>query len=241
MKLATKVEPNKTKLDTLARIGWKNLEIWTDEGIIENIGATSLLNEYDFEYAVHSPTDYFDMTVVDFASYIGARVINTHKIVPNEDLARYVAYAKSKDITVTVENEAFPESHHLKDGTVLQTIVPDRYDPIRSAGDFKRLQEEVPHVKLCIDVEHALIRKEWPAILHGVVVNQDVGHIHLCGFAGGAHHQPVYENMGLVDQVSGLLRASGYQGFVICEHDIEFHTEEIWTETLERCGPLFGA
>lgn len=238
MKLATKIEPNKVKLDTLARVGWKNLEIWTDERIIESVGAISLLGQYNFNYAVHSPTDYFDNTIVDFASHIGAQVINTHKILPNEDLARCVAYAKSKGITVTVENEAFPESHHLKNGKVLQTVAPDRYDPVRSAGDFHRLKEVIPDVRLCIDVEHALIRKEWPAILYGT--NEDIGHIHLCGFTGGAHHQPVYENMELVEEVHRMLHRYGYDGFVVCEHGTEFHNEQVWAETLERCGPLFG-
>lgn len=240
MKLATKVEPNKTKLDALARIGWKNLEIWTNYDVIESVGAISLLNQYDFNYAVHSPTDYFDNTVVDFASHIGAVTINTHKILPNESLAKCVAYAKSKGIAVTVENEAFPESHHLKNGEVLQTVAPDRYDPVRSAGDFLRLREAVPGVKICIDVEHAMIRKEWPAILRDTLPG-DVGHIHLCGYQGGAHHQPVFENMILARQVQAALKQKEYQGFVICEHDTEFHTEEIWTETLERLTPIFGS
>lgn len=239
MKLATKVEPNKTKLDALAQIGWKSLEIWTNESIIESVGALSLLGQYDFNYAVHSPTDYFDNTVVDFASHIGAKVINTHKILPNEDLARCVAYAKSKGITVTVENEAFPESHHLKNGEVLKTVAPNRYDPVRSAGDFQRLKEAIPDVKLCIDVEHALIRKEWPAMLYGVEVDKDIGHIHLCGFTGGAHHQPVYENVELVEEVHRILHIGEYEGFVICEHDTEFHNEEVWGKTLEMFGPLF--
>ncbi len=236
MKLATKTEPNKWKLDTLESIGWKNLEIYTNYDIIENPGTLSLLHDYDFSYAVHAPTDYFDMTVVDFARNIGAEIINTHKIIENDVLASLVAYAKKFDIRVTVENEAFPTSHHLdKEGNQFAPV--ERYDPICSNGDWRRLQEEIPDVRLCIDVEHAIIRREWPDFIDCA---DDLGHLHICGYTGGAHHRPVYENIELAQQTAMYLNyCSPYQGFVVCEHDIEFHTEEVWTKTLEMCTPIF--
>jgi sugar phosphate isomerase/epimerase len=112
------------------------------------------------------------------------------------------------------------------------------YDPIRSAGDFRRLKEKIPNVRLCIDVEHAIIRKEYPEFIHGCC--SDIGHIHMCGFTGGPHHRPVYENMPLMVEIVTMLKECDYQGFIVCEHDVEFHTIEIWKKTLEECSPLFG-
>ena len=237
MKFATKVEPNSKKLDTLDKIGWKYLEIYTSRSFIESWGAMVLLKSYGFEYVVHSPTDYFDKSVIDFASRIGARLINTHKIIEDNALADLVALAKVRGITVTVETEAFPESHHLDDdGKQLPTI--QTYDPIRSGGDFLRLQEKIPDLRLCVDIEHAMIRKEYPSIIDSCY--ESLGHIHLCGFKGGPHHRPIYENMELVQHLATLLRKYKYQGFIVCEHDVEFHTIEVWEKTLKECASLFG-
>lgn len=236
MKFATKIEPDQKKLDILSQIGWKYLEIYTNRFYIDSTEVVSLLKKYSFEYVVHSPTDYFDKSVIEFASKIKAKVVNTHKIVDDKELARLVALAKTKHISITVENEAFPESHHLDDeGKMLPTI--KTYDPIRSGGDFLRLRERVPRVKLCVDVEHAMIRKEYPGIIDSCY--EFLGHIHLCGFKGGPHHRPIYENMELVQHIATLLRKYEYKGFVVCEHDVEFHTPKIWEKTLKECKDLF--
>lgn len=238
MKLATKVEPNIEKLDSLFEVGFQYLEIYTNRKVVDSQTAVDLLISYPFHYAVHSPVDYFDETVINFAHRVGAKTINTHKIVTNERLFELVQYATQRGITITVENEAFPESHHLdKNGNQLPTI--KTYDPIRSGGDFWRLQRKVPSVKLCIDVEHAMIRDEFPSILESC--SRFLGHVHLCGYvAGGKHHQPVYNNMTLVEIVVKMLRGCIYTGFVVCEHDTIFHTKEVWAKTLKECNPLFG-
>jgi len=238
MKLATKIEPSVEKLDSLFEVGFQYLEIYTNRKTIDSQIAVDLLTSYPFQYAVHSPVDYFDETVVDFAYRVGATTINTHKIITNERLSELVQYAAQRKIAVTVENEAFPESHHLDDdGNQLPGI--KTYDPVRSGGDFWRLERAVPGVKLCIDIEHAMIRDEFPSMLDSC--SRFLGHIHLCGYiAGGKHHQPVYNNMTLVEIVVKMLRGYHYTGFVVCEHDLDFHTKEIWAKTLEKCNPLFG-
>jgi len=237
MKFATKIEPNFEKLDILARMGWKHLEIYTNRFFIEKVGILSLLKSYKFEYVVHSPTDYFDESVIDFASRIGAKLINTHKIIEDNLLDKLVTKAKAKGIVVSIENEAFPESHHLDDdGKQLPTI--QTYSPIRSGGDFLRLQEKIPDVRLCVDIEHAMIRKEYPSIIDSCYAL--LGHIHLCGFTGGPHHRPIYENMELVQHLATLLKKYEYKGFIVAEHNLEFHTPEVWGKTLKECASLFG-
>jgi len=238
MKLATKIEPNLNKLDILTSIGWRYLEIYTNRSVIESPLMIGLLLSYpEIEYVVHAPTDYFDKSVIDFAHQINAKLINTHKILSNDDLKKLTSYAKKKGITITVENESFPESHHLdKHGNLLPTV--KTYDPIRSAGDFHRLVEEIPDIRLCIDVEHALIRKEYPSILDSCY--ELLGHIHLCGFNGGEHHRPVYENMQLVQHLATTLRKYKYHGFIVCEHSLKQQTLEVWKKTLEECASLFG-
>jgi len=236
MKFAAKVEPNFKKLNVLSEIGWKYLEIFTSHKFI-NDDVVQLLKNYKFEYVVHAPTDYFDKSIVDFADNIGAKLINTHKIIEDDVLVGLVAKAKAKGIVVSIENEAFPESHHLDDnGKTLPTILT--YSPIRSGGDFLRLQEKVPDIKLCVDVEHAIIRKEYPSVIDSCY--ESLGHIHLCGFNGGPHHRPIYENMELMQHTARLLRKCKYKGFVVAEHDIEFHTLEVWEKTLKECASLFG-
>ena len=239
MKLAAKIEPNCKKLRSLVLQGWKCIEVYTNQSLLCSPGAAGLLKSYSgqVEYVVHAPTDFFDYAVINFADYIGAKTINTHKIISNTHLANLVNYAGDYGITVTIENEAFPESHHLdKHGNPLPTV--KTYDPIRSGGDFLRLVELIPNVRLCVDVEHALIRKEYPCIISSCA--QYLAHIHLCGYNGGAHHRPVYENMDLVKEVVKRLRECGYKGFVVCEHDTVFHEAEIWKKTLQECLPLFG-
>jgi len=239
MKLAAKAEPNPGKFKVLAELGWRHVEIYTSRALLTTSSSVGLLQQYadKMDYVVHAPTDYFDKSVIEFAQHIGARLINTHKIVPNEQLRELVDYASSFGITITVENEAFPESHHLdRHGNPL--FVSHSYDPIRSAGDFRRLVEQVPQIGLCVDVEHAIIRREYPDIISGCC--EYLGHIHMCGFTGGKHHAPVYQNMKLMKEVVSMLRECEYKGFVVCEHNTEFHTYDVWKETLEKCAPLFG-
>lgn len=238
MKLAAKVEPSPAKIEILAELGWQHVEIYTSQAFLAASGSAGLLRAYigQMDYVVHAPTDYFDESVIGFAKEIQASLINTHKIVTNSRLQELVDLASSSGITVTVENEAFPESHHLdKHGNPL--FVSCSYDPIRSCGDFRRLVEEIPQVRLCVDVEHAMIRKEYPDIISGCC--EYLGHIHMCGFTGGRHHMPVYNNMALMKEVAAMLRDCDYEGFVVCEHDVEFHTREVWKRTLEECAPLF--
>jgi sugar phosphate isomerase/epimerase len=237
MKLAAKTEPNEKKLIDIQEAGFRNVEIYTDKNIIEDPASASLLNLFMLNYVVHAPWDYIDSRVIDFALSVGAKTINTHKIVDNDVLADVVKYAWERNIAITVENEAWPESHHLDDdGKPLRTL--KSLDPIRSGGDFIRLQELIPDVKLCVDVEHAVIRREYPTMIKACA--QYLKHVHLCGYTGGKHHQPVYENMNLVREVAAILKDCGYQGFVVCEHDVGYHTFEVWKRTLEECASLFG-
>jgi sugar phosphate isomerase/epimerase len=237
MKLAAKTEPNEKKLVDIQEAGFWNVEIYTDKNIIEDPASIDLLNSFTFNYVVHAPWNYIDNGVVDFALGIGVETINTHKIVDNDVLAKVVEYARERNITITIENEAYPESHHLDDdGNPLRTL--KSLDPIRSGGDFIRLQELIPNIRLCIDIEHALIRREYPTIIRACA--QHLKHVHLCGYTGGKHHQPVYENVNLVKEVAAILKDCNYSGFVVCEHDVDYHTPEVWKRTLEECAPLFG-
>jgi sugar phosphate isomerase/epimerase len=237
MRLAAKTEPSEKKLVDIQEAGFQCVEVYTDRKIIEQPANVGLLNSFAFDYVVHAPWDYIDRKVIDFAIQIGAEIVNTHKVIDNNVLIELVQYADEHGLTITVENEAWPESHHLDDdGKPLRTL--KSIDPIRSGGDFIRLQELIPNIGLCVDVEHAIIRREYPTIM--TTCASCLKHVHLCGYNGGKHHRPVYENINLITEVAQVLKQCKYEGFIVCEHETEFHTLEIWKRTLKECAHLFG-
>lgn len=237
MKIATKTEPNREKLQTLTEVGFNNVEVFTNEKIINNPNSISMLNDFDFNYAVHSPTAYFNESVIEFASKIGANTINTHKIVTHDRLRQLVKHASDRGIQITVENDSLPAGHQIVDGEYV--VWPA--DGLHSAADARRLAADVPGVLMCLDIEHAHHRGELDSWLADIVSSDLVGHIHLTGYneiKPKGDHRPVHESATLVDKTIKSLIAINYTGFLVCEHNTEFQTREIWEQTLRYCQQL---
>jgi len=224
MFLATKCEPRLAKLKLLRDIGFKHLELYTSrEWITPEVIDRAL--SFPFEYVVHAPIDYFDESVVKFAREIGAKGINTHKTITDEQLYKMIVLAHKHDLFVTLENE----------GTAQK--VPT-FGSIINLQDWIKAKERFPGLKLCIDVEHAKIKEVYPEIF---TFASDIKHIHLSGYINDeiGHERPVYENHEQTLEVIKLLKLIGYEGFVVCEHDVEFHTRAIWERTFNDYVALF--
>lgn len=238
MKIATKTEPNRQKLQVLTEVGFNNVEVFTNEKIINDPDSISILNDFNFNYAVHSPTAYFDESIIEFASEIGANTINTHKIVTHDRLRELVKYASDRDIQITVENDSLPAGHQIVNGEYI--VWPA--DGLHSAADARRLAADVPGVLMCLDIEHAHHRGEFSSWLANTVdSNLLIGHVHLTGYNEinpKGDHRPVHESATLVRRAIKSLARAGYTGFLVCEHNTEFQTREIWEQTLRYCQQL---
>ena len=232
LKIAAKTEPNFENLQILYKLGYENVEIFTDNNIITDKYSISLLKNFPFEYVVHAPCDTFDQYTLDFATEIGAKLINTHKVVTNDWLNVLTKKAKENDIIVTVENEGFPSTKENTEEEI------KTYGAIRSAGNFKQLKERVPDIYLCCDIEHACIKKEYPWMLYACKDN--LKHIHLSGWSDKKrrYHQPVYRNEKLLTEVLTMLSIIDYDGFVVCEHATRYNIPYIWREELETINDI---
>lgn len=239
MKIATKTEPNREKLAQLWDIGFRHIEVYTDQEIIEDPESTRILKEFNFEYVVHAPTDHFDMDVLDFANEIGSSTINTHKILTHRRLQELVDAAARVHIMVTVENDSHPATHQI----VNREYIVWPADPLCSVADANRLLETVPGVMLCFDIEHAYLRGEYYDWVESLINTQSgrlvgIGHVHLTGYdhtSPKGYHRPVQESPHLVEDTIYYLARAGYKGFLMCEHDMQFHTPEIWKAAFDFC------
>lgn len=235
MKLAAKTEPNKEKMQTIWDAGFRYLEIYTT---VQNINKDSedLLNSFEFEYAIHAPIYSFDESVIDFAHHVGARIINTHKILNPDRFRELVQYARGKNITITIENDSLPSAHQIKDGQLI--VMPP--EPFHAASDGERIVRDILGVKLCLDIEHAWLRGEYSQILTAHA-SHHIRHVHLTGYISSnskGFHRPVYESDFLVENTIHYLARESYEGFVVCEHNVQYHTFEIWKRSFDFCNDI---
>jgi sugar phosphate isomerase/epimerase len=209
MKIAAKVAPNVNELEVVKDVGFENIEVFTNKNYLKNNFADNL-NSFDFDYAVHAPTDNYDENVVDFAASINAKIVVVHDVVETEKLARIVELADSLGINICVE---FP-SVAKKSGS----------------SRFLELKRQIEKCRMCLDVEHAIVRNEFPLFLN--IVAKDIYNVHISG-SPPKIETPPQDNPEQVKMAVAELRKIDYSGFLVAEMGLEYQKREIFIKTKE--------
>lgn len=205
-----KTVPEMEKLSILKEIGFKYVELFTNK---KYLGNADIARRFGFEYIVHAPTDFFDDSVIDFAEKIGSKMIVIHYRPEIQDFKKLVRRAKNCGIQLCIENS--PGVGHPN---------PSYRDPV-TPEEFLELKKQFPEIKLCLDVEHAMMAKMFPRILK--MLSRDVGYVHVTGYPP-RYHSPPFLNRSMFEIAMRELRNAGYDGIVTAEMDPEWQTEEVF-------------
>lgn len=200
-------------LSIVKEVGFKQVELFTNKKLLDDKTA-DIARQFDFEYIVHSPVDFFDNSVIDFAIKIGAKMIVFHygPDMKIDELKKLVKRARNYDIQLCVEN------------TPGQRAPTALYKTPITPEDFYKIKEQVPEVKLCLDIEHAMVAQVFPRIVK--VVGKDICYVHVTGYP--RYHSPPFLNRSMFEIWIRELKSVGYDGIVTAEMDKEYQVEEIF-------------
>lgn len=227
MKLAVKIEPNLEKLNAIKKCEYACVEIYTSEKFIKP-EFVQLLNQFDFEYAVHSPIEYCDESVFDFAKNIDAKIVTIHCSYPLDQLYILCNIASSMSIQLCLENEGVCGDGNFED----EVKKPGELETIRSGSDFIELVKKIPNLGLTYDTEHAMICKTTDTFWNLFEKNM-VRHIHTSGYdyrKGSWHTPPLNFENNFKNLIEKLV---GYTEMLTIEMDTNYHTEDIFKQHME--------
>jgi len=217
MKFGVKTAIEMELLSIVKEVGFRQVEIYTSKKML-NDSSVDILKRFDFEYILHSPVDYFDDTVIDFAIRIGSKIIVIHyNPETTKDFKKLIRRARNYGIQLCVENA--PD----RTNTLYRTPV--------APEEFLKLKEEFPEIKLCLDVEHAMQSKLFPRMIK-VLGKENIGYVHVTGYPP-TPHSPPFLNRSMFEIELRELKSVGYDGIVTAEMDVQYQVEEIFRKLKE--------
>jgi sugar phosphate isomerase/epimerase len=209
MIIAAKLAPNENELKKVQGL-YEAVELYTNKHLLNN---ANIAKKFDFIYAVHSPVDFFNASVIDFAHKINAKVIVTHDITDN--LPELVDEAASVGITICMEYGG-------------------QYK-IKTIEAYKQKKKQAPKLKICVDTEHAVMFNMFPKIFK---LGKEIQHIHLTGSPPGFHTPPM-NNPELVKKAVQQLKKINYSKLIVLEMDLEHQKKEIFQKAKTFMSKLF--
>lgn len=198
--LAAKSSPQENILDDIKEAGLGAVELYISSKMLEDVCAVSqVCKKFPFRYAVHAPNEGCNPhQLAELVNAISSEVVVFHDIYWEDEWRDIVNIFKNSEAKLCVEN-TFNVHEPLKF--------------MRRYG-FGR----------CLDLEHLQMECSGVYEEEFLKVMKQASHIHLTGYIYPSelwhthiHHSPKH---GLY--LLGLLKKSGYSGFVVSEAKIVF-------------------
>jgi sugar phosphate isomerase/epimerase len=210
LKLATKLAPELERLETAYRAGFRHVELWTDNALLEDWQAVlQRARHYPNSYVIHFPNRP-DLTLdglhgcVELYRELGCQAMVIHQ--PMFERYSQELLRLEPRLRLAIENSGFS---------------PER---------FEAWAEQSPY--LTLDVEHL-----WLFTHRGITLAElldhlqrfldrhgnKLRHVHLPGYTpGGREHRPMYCGRDLVFPVLSMLAERRFDGLVVSEVSPEY-------------------
>jgi sugar phosphate isomerase/epimerase len=210
LKLATKCAPEFDRLETAYRAGFRHVELWLDNALLEDWQAVlQRALHYPTRYVLHFP-NRAELTAaglrgcIELYRGLACRAMVIHQ--PMFERYGHELIRLEPELRLALENSDF------------------------TAARFEAWAEQSPH--LTLDVEHL-----WLFTRRGIPLTEllaelrqflkraghKLRHVHLPGFWPGCReHRPMYCGRDLVFPVLSLLAEHGFDGFVVSEVSPDF-------------------
>jgi sugar phosphate isomerase/epimerase len=220
MKFGVKVAPEMQLLSIIKELDFRYVELYINKKLL-NEDSLDTAMRFNFEYILHSPIDFFDDSVVDFAIKLGSKTVVMHQRpeIQPEAFKKTVKRAKNFGVQVCAENS--PTGLDRSNVYYRLPITPE---------DFFKMKEQIPELKLCLDVEHAMLAKLFPRMIR--LVGKDIGHVHITGYPPN-YHSPPFANRAMFEIAIRELKNVGFEGMVVAEMDVQYQTEDVFRRLKE--------
>jgi len=202
--LAAKCAPEEKILEQIERAGIRAVELYTDPDCLHRITEIrKTCSLFPFRYAVHAPHEGFEPErLAALCEAVNAEVLVCHDIYWEDEWQKMAeGFAKTRT-GICIEN------------------IWGVHDPVKFERRFGFFR--------CLDLEH--LQMECGGVFEDFFcrIMKRSRHIHMTGYSFGTDlwHTPLHHNRGHNRRLLGLLRKSGYAGFVVSEAETVYQTYE---------------
>lgn len=193
--IAAKCRPERKIFSDIKKAGLTAVELYLSKEIMRKPKTISkLCGDFDFQYAIHAPNDYYEpKALAELSASIKAGIVSFHNIYWEDEWEGIAGAFKGISTKLCIEN-----THST-------------HEPLKFMRRYG--------LGRCLDLEH--MQMECAGIYEEVFIEtiKEASHIHLTGYLYGSclwhthiHHSPQH-SLNMLN----LIRKAGYSGLVVSE------------------------